>query len=110
MSGLTKHCVMFVATVAFAVTLSGSSGFAADAKRGKQFSQRVCSLCHAVSGTQSSPNAAAPPFRVVARSKSFREKGPALIWEKHPTMPNLALTEEEARDAAAYIGTLRKRN
>jgi cytochrome c len=108
MTGLPKHCVMFVVSVAFAVTSSGSSGFAADAKRGKQFAQRVCSLCHAVSGTQASPNAAAPPFRVVARSKSFREKGAALIWEEHPTMPNFALTEEEARDAAAYISTLRK--
>ena len=109
MSGSTKHYAMFVVATMFAVIMSGLSAFAADAKRGKQFAQRVCSLCHAVSGTQASPNAAAPPFRVVARSKSFREKGASLLWEKHPTMPNLAFTEDEARDAAAYISSLAKR-
>jgi hypothetical protein len=31
-----------------------------------------------------------------------------LFWEKHGTMPNLALTAEEADDVAAYIKTLGK--
>jgi mono/diheme cytochrome c family protein len=102
------HAIVFIATIS-AIMMSGLSAFAADAARGKIYAQRVCSLCHAVSGNQASPNAAAPPFRVVAQSKSFREKGDSLLWEKHPSMPNLAFTEDEGRDAAAYIRTLKKR-
>ena len=109
MSGLLKRYVVYASLLVSAGMLSGTSAFAADAVRGKQFAQRVCSLCHAVSGSGASPNAAAPPFRVIAASKAFREKGAALIWGNHPTMPNFALTEEEGRDAAAYISSLKKR-
>jgi len=108
MPGSLKCCVMYVSIVASTGIMFATVAFAADAGRGKQFAERVCSLCHAISGSQASPNAAAPPFRVVARSKRFREKGAALIWGDHPTMPNFALTFEQASDAAAYISTLRK--
>ena len=30
------------------------------------------------------------------------------MWEKHGTMPNLALTAEESDDVAAYIRSLAK--
>jgi mono/diheme cytochrome c family protein len=107
--GSLKRYAVYASIVVSAGMLSGTSASAADAARGKQYAERVCSLCHAVSGSRPSSNAAAPPFRVIAASKAFRKKGPALIWDDHPTMPNLAFSEEEARDVAAYITSLKKR-
>lgn len=108
MPGSIKHCALFVSAAAFAVTMSGLSASAADAERGKQYAERVCSLCHAVSGSQASPNPNAAAFRVIARSKNFRAKKDAWLWAQHAKMPNLAFTREEAADVSAYLRSLRK--
>jgi mono/diheme cytochrome c family protein len=50
----------------------------------------------------------APAFRSIAKSRQFLAKGAKFLWEKHGTMPNFALTGEEADDVAAYIRTLGK--
>ena len=84
------------------------SAFAADAERGKQFARRVCSVCHVVYSGQRPGVPPAPSFRSIAKSSQFRTKGAHLMWEKHGTMPNLALTAEESDDVAAYIRSLAK--
>ncbi len=108
MPASTKYYAMSVFATAFAVMTSGLSALAADAERGKQYAERVCSLCHAISGSQASPNPDARPFRVIARNKNFRTKKDAWLWERHAKMPNLAFTREEAADVSAYIRSLRK--
>jgi len=95
-----------VATIALAV--AGEAGFAADAERGRQFARRVCSVCHVVFAGQRPGVPPAPSFRSIARGPQFRAKGTKLLWEKHGTMPNLALTGEEVDDVTAYIRSLAK--
>jgi mono/diheme cytochrome c family protein len=85
-----------------------AAALAADAERGAQFARRACLVCHAVSARQVSPDPNAPPFGVVAGSRQFRAQGARLLWEKHPRMPNFALTGDEAADVAAYIKSLAK--
>ena len=100
------------ATMAALTTLAfmacSASGFAADALRGKQFASRVCGICHVVFEGQSPRNPNAPSFQSVANSPQFREKGVRLLWEQHPTMPNISLTQQESDDVAAYIKSLAK--
>lgn len=91
-----------------ALVICSTSTFAANAERGKQLARRSCSVCHVVAAGQSAGVPPAPAFRSIAKSRQFRAKGAKFLWEKHGTMPNLALTADEADDMAAYIRTLGK--
>jgi mono/diheme cytochrome c family protein len=106
MSEAMKHYPLMAAAAALAFIASSSAGSAADVERGKQYARRVCSVCHAVAAGQGPGVPPAPSFQSIAKSRQFRAKGAKLLWEKHGTMPNLALTGDEADDAAAYIKSL----
>jgi mono/diheme cytochrome c family protein len=80
----------------------------ADAHHGKQFARRVCALCHVVVDGQRPGDPDAPSFRSIAESPQFHKKGAALLLEKHPKMPTLALTQVELDDVTAYIKSLAK--
>jgi mono/diheme cytochrome c family protein len=95
-----------VTVIAAVLTVWSSSAPAADVDRGRQFAHRVCSVCHQVSPRLGAGVPPAPPFASIAKSKQFRAKRAKLLWEAHGTMPNLALTADEAEDVAAYIGSL----
>jgi mono/diheme cytochrome c family protein len=103
----TKRLIMMAAFI-FALAASSVSGFAADVQRGKQFARRVCGICHVVFKGQSPGDPNAPSFQSIARSQQFREKGISLLWENHPKMPTLALTQDESDDLTAYIKSLAK--
>ena len=83
-----------------------SSALAADAERGRQFAYRACSDCHQVSPKFPAGIPPAPAFALIAKSKQFRAKQERFLWEKHGSMPNFALTADEAADVAAYIRSL----
>jgi mono/diheme cytochrome c family protein len=103
----TKRSILTAAFAALALA-TGSAGFAADAQRGKQFAGRVCAVCHVVFKGQSPGDPNAPSFRSIAKSRQFHKKGIAWLWEEHPKMPNLATTQQELDDVAAYIKSLAK--
>jgi mono/diheme cytochrome c family protein len=97
------------ATIAGLVLMvCGTSTFAAGVETGRQLARRSCSVCHVVLAGQKPGVPPAPSFRSIAKSPQFRAKGAKLLWEVHGTMPNFALTGEEADDVAAYIRSLAK--
>jgi mono/diheme cytochrome c family protein len=106
MSEASVRCVLPATVAGLMLMICGTSAFAADAARGKQLARRACSPCHVVLFGQRPAVPPAPSFRSIARSAQFRAKGAKLLWEKHGTMPNFALTGDEADDVAAYIGSL----
>jgi cytochrome c len=81
----------------------------ADAKRGQELSQRVCSGCHSVSpGSAATVNADVPTFAAIAsRPDTTAERLAGRIIVPHPPMPNVQLTVAELRDIIAYILSLR---
>ncbi len=105
---LTMPKATIAVFAALALVTCNAPGFAADALRGKQFASRVCAICHVVFEGLSPRNPNAPSFQSVANSPQFREKGVRLLWEQHPTMPNISLTQQESDDVAAYIKSLAK--
>jgi len=105
---LTMPKATIAVFAALALVTCSASGFAADVQRGEQFARRVCGVCHIVFKGQSPRNPNAPSFQSVANSPQFREKGVRLLWEQHPTMPNISLTQEQSDDLAAYIKSLAK--
>ncbi len=104
----TRCAILVSAFAAFLFLSSSTSVFAASAKRGERLAHHVCAVCHIVSKGQSPGNPDAPSFQSIAASRQFREKGIRWLWAKHPKMPELATTQIELEDLAAYIKTLAK--
>jgi mono/diheme cytochrome c family protein len=106
MSKAGTHHSLTAAVAILALVVSSCAAFAANVERGKQLAGRLCSVCHALAAGQNPGVPNAPSFRSIARSPQFRAKRAKLLWEKHGTMPNFALTADEADDVAAYIRSL----
>lgn len=100
-----RYALVTVVT-ALALVVCSSSAFASDVEHGRQLARKICSVCHVVFVGQRPGVPPAPSFRSIAKSQQFRAKGAKFLWEKHGTMPNLALTGEEADDVTAYIRSL----
>jgi cytochrome c len=81
----------------------------ADAKRGQELAQRLCSGCHSVSpGSAKTVNADVPTFAAIAsRPDTTAERLAGRIIVPHPPMPNVQLTVAEMRDIIAYMLSLR---
>jgi cytochrome c len=91
-----------------------------DAARGKQLiTQYRCGSCHWIPGIASAQGLVGPPLMMFARRtfiagelpntpenlEKWIENPPSV--EPHTAMPNLGVGDEQARDIAAYLYTLR---
>src|SRR6185436_7090194 len=82
-----------------------------DTKKGGALARAVCAECHTVDGTPNpSPNPMAPSFTLVAKSSGMTATA-LRVWlqSPHPTMPNIALNNEDEDDVIAYILSLKGR-
>jgi mono/diheme cytochrome c family protein len=85
------------------------AGVAADATHGREVAQRWCAGCHAITADPRQTADVPPPFANIARRPDFDAARLAyFLLNPHPIMPNMGLSQTEATDLAAYIGSLRK--
>jgi cytochrome c1 len=100
--------------VAYSVATGGS------ATRGRAvIEQRNCGSCHTIPGIRQARGVMAPPLFWFSRRSFIAGEVPntpanLVQWVRAPesieprtAMPTLGLSEQEARDVAAYLGTLR---
>ena len=98
---------------------TATPGRIGDAERGRQaLYQYACSACHTIPGvTSSSPNVGPPLKGLASRGliagKLANTPDNLLHWLRHPkevkpltAMPDLGVTEADARDMVAYLATL----
>ncbi|MCR0983958.1 c-type cytochrome [Roseomonas populi] len=91
----------------------------ADTERGRAvIAARGCGACHVIPGVRGATSWAGPPLTEWSRRGYLAGQHPnspenLVAWLRDPqamapgsAMPNLGLTEAEARDAAAYLFTL----
>jgi cytochrome c1 len=91
-----------------------------DAVRGAEvIRSRACGGCHRIPGIRGAAGRAAPALDWMARRTYIAGRAPnqpetMVRWVRAPetidpatAMPNLGLTEQQARDVAAYLFTLR---
>jgi cytochrome c1 len=91
-----------------------------DARRGAQvIAQYRCGACHIIPGIQDANGLVGPPLMMFGRRTFVGGEVPntpdnLVHWIRSPqsieagtAMPALGLTEQQARDAAAYLYTLR---
>jgi len=98
----------------------GASVRVGDADRGKRaLHQYACSACHTIPGVTSSSPHVGPPLagiagRTLIAGKLANTPDNMVRWLRHTrevdpltAMPELGVTEQDARDIAAYLATLR---
>jgi mono/diheme cytochrome c family protein len=82
-----------------------------DARKGLDYAQKICAVCHNVLATgAASPNKQAPPFKKIANTPGMTVTA-LTVWSRttHPTMPNLVINPADMDDLIAYILGLRDR-
>ena len=91
-----------------------------DALRGRQAIEEFnCGACHTIPGVRGARGLVAPPLFWFSRRTYIAGELPntpdnLVLWVRSPqdvepktAMPTLGLTEQQARDVAAYLSTLR---
>jgi len=81
-----------------------------DWQKGRLLARQVCAECHAVERNQySSRYSLAPSFTAVARTPGMTSIAlNAFLHTPHRNMPNLILTDEQARSVITYILSLKR--
>lgn len=77
--------------------------------RGLFVALRACAGCHAVGGTDRSPNGIAPPFSVLRMQyddAALQTRLADISRNGHQEMPPIYMTDDEIRDVTAYIQTV----
>jgi mono/diheme cytochrome c family protein len=77
--------------------------------RGRHVAERDCAACHAVGPQGRSPNGGAPPFRELSlryNPISLEAALHRLARQGHFEMPRGRVSDADAEDLAAYIGSL----
>ncbi|MGO9702756.1 MAG: c-type cytochrome [Xanthobacteraceae bacterium] len=75
-------------------------------RHGRALAERMCSRCHAIGRSGSSPHRPAPPFRALENRvdlDSFTARLREGLISGHPDMPVFRFTREDARALTAYL-------
>jgi cytochrome c1 len=125
-----RRCLVLPAMVAAYFVVTGCSGGSSanqyslvaggNAEHGRQvIVEKGCGACHVIPGIYTARGLVGPPLSFYGRRTMIAGELPntpenLIRWVQHPTevepgtaMPDLGLTNQEARDVAAYLYTLR---
>lgn len=76
---------------------------------GYALAEDICGECHAIdAGDFLSPNPEAPPFQAIADKPEMSELALTVFFQTpHPSMPNLIVTGDDARNLIDYMKGLK---
>lgn len=85
------------------------AGDTAGVEQGRAFAQANCARCHAIGKSDDSPNAEAPPFRILATRYPLESLEEALaegIMVGHSEMPEFTLEPDEIVAFLSFLDSL----
>ena len=106
---LTAICAVIVLLCGLSTSFAEDGEPHALARQGRALAERMCSHCHAVGDSGSSPHSAAPAFRTLNRRvdlNSFTNRLREGLISGHPDMPMFRFTREDARALTAYLRSI----
>jgi mono/diheme cytochrome c family protein len=76
---------------------------------GYALASEICADCHSIeAGSAVSPNLESPSFQSIANNPEMTRLALTVFFQTpHPTMPNLIVTGDDARNLVAYILSLK---
>jgi mono/diheme cytochrome c family protein len=80
-------------------------------RHGRALLKEFCGSCHAIGLHDRSQHEGAPPFRTLGRSFNLDDFPRLLargISSGHPDMPEFRFSDDDARDASAYLRTIQQ--
>ncbi len=97
-----------------AALLKPSSSFAQETlgpleRHGRALAERMCSRCHAIGRSGSSPYGAAPPFRALENRvdlDTFAARLRGGLISGHPDMPTFRFSRDDARALTIYLHSI----
>lgn len=83
---------------------------AGDPDAGYALASEICADCHSIeSGDSISPNLESPSFQSIANNPEMSRLALTVFFQTpHPSMPNLIITGDDARNLVAYILSLKQ--
>ncbi len=93
----------------FLLIAGPAHGQAGDPEAGHALAQSLCAECHSVdAGEAQSPNPDSPSFQEIARKPEMTELALTVFFQTpHPSMPNIIVVGDDARDLIAYLLSLK---
>jgi len=101
--------ILFLVVACLLISAAASAQDRGPLRHGRQLLREFCGQCHAIGRTDIKRGA--PPFRTLGRELNldgFERKLERGISSTHPAMPEVKFTEEDARDAVAYLRSIQK--
>jgi cytochrome c len=102
--------IVYGAIALATITLAGSAA-AETAERGRQIVTRLCSSCHAVGSTGSSPLPHAPQFRKLADRLDMADLERRMrggLSSMHSGMPTFRFNRSDARSVRIYLDEIQQ--
>ena len=78
-------------------------------RHGRELAARMCSRCHAIGKSGSSPHSPAPPFRALENRvdlDTFAVRLRGGLISGHPDMPMFRFTRDDAKALTAYLRSI----
>lgn len=78
-------------------------------RHGRAFAERMCSRCHAIGSSGSSPHRPAPPFRALENRvdlDTFAVRLRGGLISGHPDIPMFRFTRDDAKALTAYLRSI----
>ena len=104
-----KYVVALMAILASATGPARAQGVG-DPMKGAAIARQLCVECHAIEpGRRQSPNSQAPTFEAIAKTPGMTSIAlTAALRTSHRVMPNIVLGDDELRNVAAYLLSLKQ--
>jgi mono/diheme cytochrome c family protein len=107
---MLRRMRILIAIIAFGF-LTAPASAQDPARHGRALVKEFCGGCHAIGRNDRSRHAGAPAFRTLGRSFDLDDFPRLLargISSGHPDMPEFRFSDDDARDARAYLRAIQQ--
>ena len=103
------HLILALLFLAVSASAQGQDGVDLRLQRGRQIAMQMCSPCHAIDRSSSSPLTGAPTFRTFDQRfdlDSFIDRLQQGLTSGHQDIPTFRFTRDDARALITYLRSL----
>ncbi|MGA2998677.1 c-type cytochrome [Bradyrhizobium sp.] len=100
-----RHCLIGPAVLTLFI---GNSALGQDVDNGRQIAERSCATCHRIDMSAGKASRAITFTAIAAKPGMSDDILSSFLLMPHVTMPGLPMNQNDARDVAAFVMSLKK--